>query len=221
MKKRSIPSGILLVLLLLLGIGILLYPSISQWVNKLNGSHAVQQLTQQVEAQSPETLLRHLEMAQVYNAILQGKSGDCPYAYEDILDFGNGIMGSIEIPAIGITLPIYHGVSDTVLAKGVGHISDSSFPIGGKGNHAVLTGHTGLPSAELFTGLDQLAVGDLFYIHILGQTLTYRICSIQTVLPEQTEHLALDPEEDLCTLVTCTPYGINSHRLLVQGQRAN
>lgn len=219
MKKRNI-SGIWISLLLLSGIAILLYPGISNWVNQLNGSHAVQQLTQQLEEQDQAALDRHRKMAESYNNALLG-SEPCPYAYEEILDFGSGILGSIEIPAIRVHLPIYHGVDDTVLAKGIGHMPGTAFPIGGEGNHTVLTGHTGLPSAELFTGLDRLSEGDLFYISILGQVLTYEVDSIQTVLPEETDSLRSIPGGDYCTLVTCTPYGINSHRLLVRGRRVS
>lgn len=217
MKNRNI-SGIWILILLLAGLSIFLYPSISNLVNQLNGSHAVQQLTQQLENQEQSVLDRHKKMAESYNNSLQG-NGSCPYAYEDILNFGSGILGSIEIPAIDAILPIYHGIDDTVLAKGIGHMPGTAFPIGGNGNHTVLTGHTGLPSAELFTGLDQLSTGDLFHICILGQTLTYQIDSIQIVLPEDTDCLQSIPGEDFCTLVTCTPYGINSHRLLVRGRR--
>lgn len=217
MKKRNI-SGAWIFLLLLAGIAILLYPSISSLVNKLNGSHAVQQLTQQLEDQNQSALDRHRKMAESYNNSLRGGE-PCPHAYDDILDFGSGILGSIEIPAIHVNLPIYHGIDDTVLAKGVGHMPGTAFPIGGEGNHTVLTGHTGLPSAELFTGLDRLSEGDLFYISILGQTLAYEVDSIQTVLPEETHSLQSIPGGDYCTLVTCTPYGINSHRLLVRGRR--
>lgn len=217
MKKRN-ASGVFTLLLLLAGLAILLYPSVSSLVNKLNGSHAVQQLAQKLENQDQAELDRQREMAESYNRKLLDM-GECPYRYEEILDFGNGMLGSIEIPSIDVSLPIYHGVSSTVLSKGVGHVPSTAFPIGGEGNHTVLTGHTGLPSAELFTNLDQLAQGDLFYIHILGRTLCYQVDCIQIVLPEETQSLQSVPGEDYCTLVTCTPYGINSHRLLVRGRR--
>lgn len=216
--KRRTASGIFTLLLLLAGVAILLYPSVSSLVNKLNGSHAVQQLAQKLEDQDQAELNRQREMAESYNRALLGLEV-CPYAYGEIMDFGNGMLGSIEIPSIDVNLPIYHGVSSTVLSKGVGHVPSTAFPIGGEGNHTVLTGHTGLPSAELFTNLDQLTQGDLFYIRILGQTLCYQVDCIQTVLPEETESLQSIPGGDYCTLVTCTPYGINSHRLLVRGRR--
>ena len=128
-------------------------------------------------------------------------------------------MGYIDIPTIDAHLPIYHGTDEEVLAKGVGHVPDTAFPIGGIGNHSVLTGHTGLPSAKIFTDLTELAEGDLFYIHILNETLVYEVDQIQVVLPSQLDNLLPVADRDYCTLVTCTPYGINSHRLLVRGQR--
>lgn len=133
--------------------------------------------------------------------------------------FENGMMGYIEIPKINVSLPIYHYTSEEVLAKGIGHLYGSSLPVGGKGNHAVLTGHCGLMSAKLFTDLDNLIEGDIFTIHILGKELTYQVDQIKTVLPNQTEDLSIDKDKDYVTLITCTPYGVNSHRLLVRGER--
>ena len=134
---------------------------------------------------------------------------------------GDGMMGYIEIPEIDIYLPIYHGVSEEVLSKGIGHMPNSAFPIGGEGNHAVLTGHTGLPSAKLFTDLTELEEGDRFYIHILDLVLCYTVDQIKVVLPNEGQDLSIVPGKDYCTLVTCTPYGINSHRLLVRGIRTD
>lgn len=140
--------------------------------------------------------------------------------YENALDMdGSGIMGYLEIPQILVHLPIYHGTTDEVLAKGVGHLEGSSLPVGGEGTHAVLTGHRGLPSAALFTDLDQLEKGDTFTVSVLGEEMNYVVTQIQTVLPEETENLRIVAGEDQVTLVTCTPYGINTHRLLVTGTR--
>uniref|UniRef100_UPI002597B35F class C sortase n=1 Tax=uncultured Bifidobacterium sp. TaxID=165187 RepID=UPI002597B35F len=143
-------------------------------------------------------------------------------AYEDLLNLnGDGMMGYIIIPRLKETLPIYHGTSESVLQVGVGHLPDSSLPVGGPGTHAALSGHRGLPSAKLFTDLNKMKVGDLFYIRVLDQTLAYKVTSIETVLPNETESLAIQPGKDLVTLITCTPYGINSHRLLVHAERTD
>lgn len=210
-KKRTV---FLAVLLLLMGIGIMAYPTVSNYVNQQNGSYAIQQLLEQDAGD--EAMLAQLSLAREYNRQL---AAGTPEGYDHILDFGGGLMGYIEIPKISLRLPIYHGVSDEVLNRGVGHLPDTAFPIGGSGNHAVLTGHTGLPSARLFTDLAELASGDLFHITIAGQTVTYTVDQILVVLPQETEALNRIPDLDCCTLVTCTPYGINSHRLLVRGIR--
>lgn len=215
MKRKWLPAA----MLLLLGLAILLYPSVSKYLHRINSSYSLQQLTQTLENQDPDLLAQQLSQAELYNASLRGEA-ECPHLYENILNFEGGIMGCLEIPSIGVLLPIYHGVSETVLGKGVGHIPSTPFPIGGNGNHSVLTGHTGLPSAELFTGLSRLQIGDVFYIRISGKTLTYTVDSILTVTPSETDMLVHIPGEDYCTLVTCTPYGINSHRLLVRGSRS-
>lgn len=210
MRKRNTT---LLVLLLLAGAGIFLYPAVSNFVNHLNGSYAIAQMQRQlVDAD----IAQQRQLARSYNARLT--EGE-PEGYEEILDLANGIMGSILIPKIDVNLPIYHGTDEDVLTKGVGHLPSSAFPIGGEGNHAVLTGHTGLPSAKLFTDLTELEEGDTFYIHILEETLAYQVDQIKVVLPSEGQDLTAVPGEDYCTLVTCTPYGVNSHRLLVRGHR--
>lgn len=210
-----------MILLLTAGISILAYPAVSNAINELHGSYAIQQLTDQLEGQDDAELAEQRRRAELYNEGLRGtgNAADCPYAYEDILSFAGGMMGYIDIPAIDVHLPIYHGTGDEVLAKGVGHVPDTAFPIGGEGNHSVLTGHTGLPSAEIFTDLPELAEGDLFYIHILEEILTYQVDQILIVLPSELDNLLPTVGQDYCTLVTCTPYGINSHRLLVRGIR--
>ena len=174
----------------------------------------------------PEIYAREWERAEEYNAGLIGSSDrwtmdDAEQAeYESVLNLtGSGIMGYIEIPRINCSLPIYHGTDEAVLQIAVGHIEGSSMPIGGQGTHAVLSGHRGLPSAKLFTDLDQLEEGDVFLIRVMDEILTYEINQILIVLPYEMEALAIDPEQDYCTLVTCTPYGINSHRMLVRGRR--
>lgn len=209
---------ILVLLLLLAGVAVMVYPPLSSWLNARHSSYAIQSLLDQLANADPETLTAQHRLAQQYNLSLTG--GEPPEVpYEQILDFGNGVIGAIRIPKLGVELQIYHGTSETVLQKGAGHMPSSAFPIGGPGNHAVLTGHTGLPGAELFTDLTELTAGDVFHIDILGETLTYEVDQILTVLPHETEALAPVRGRDYCTLVTCTPYGINSHRLLVRGER--
>ena len=172
-----------------------------------------------------------LARAHAYNDALAASSGaataseggepaQAVEAYEDLLNLnGDGMMGYIIIPKMNVELPVYHGTEEKVLQVGVGHLSETSLPVGGESTHAALSGHRGLPSAKLFTDLDQMEEGDQFYIKILGETLAYEVHSIETVLPTETESLAIQPGEDLVTLITCTPYGINSHRLLVHAHR--
>lgn len=157
-------------------------------------------------------------LAEEYNRQLL-KTGAEIGNYDEILNISDGVMGYLKIPKIHVSLPIYHGSGEEVLRKGVGHLPETAFPIGGTGNHAVLTGHTGLPSARLLTDLSELEEGDSFSISILAETHQYRVSQIQVVLPDEAEALAPVPGEDLVTLVTCTPYGVNSHRLLVSGSR--
>lgn len=216
MRKKG--KVIIVILLLLSGIGILIYPTLSDYVNSLDSSFAIRDLSSQLAEIADGELEQHRRLAEDYNAgIISGKPDTS--RYEEILNFGSGLMGHIQIPTIDVNLPIYHGVSEETLSKGIGHMPQTAFPIGGTGNHAVLTGHTGLPSAELFTDLTELQEGDVFYIHILEETLAYRVDQIQVVLPSEAEALVPIPGGDYCTLVTCTPYGINSHRLLVRGSR--
>lgn len=195
------------------------YPTISNFYNELTGSYAIQEFVENMAGQDEVDLAEQRMMAEVYNAALQTNIDkiNCPYDYNDIMDFGNGMMGYIEIPVIDVYLPIYHSVDERVLTKGVGHIPKTAFPIGGEGNHSVLTGHTGLPSAELFTDLEELEEGDRFYIHIAGDIVAYEVDQILVVLPEEVDDIMPVAGKDYCTLVTCTPYGINSHRLLVRG----
>lgn len=201
--------------LVIAGLAVMVYPSLSSYLNAIHSSRAVQELAVRLDAAGSETLRKQRRLAEEYNRTLAGDE------YDKILDFGNGVMGFLRIPEIGVELPIYHGVSDTVLQKGAGHLPGSALPIGGAGNHCILTGHTGLPSAELFTNLTELAVGDQFELHVLEEVLVYEVDQITVVLPHEVEALGAVTGRDYCTLVTCTPYGINSHRLLVRGERVS
>lgn len=211
------------VVLCLAGIGLILYPKVSDFINRIHSSHAIQDFIVDMEDLSDEEMRKQLAYAEEYNQrVLNGVYADVGNRlkdYYEILDFANGMMGYIEIEKIDVELPIYHGVSADVLSKGVGHIPQSTFPIGGKGYHPVLTAHTGLPSAELFTDLVELTEGDVFKIHVADRELIYKVDQIKVVLPHEIEDIEPVPDEDFCTLVTCTPYGINSHRLLVKGVR--
>lgn len=206
-------------LLTLVGLGLLLYPRVSDYVNRRNGSHAIQILADTVSHADERELQLHRSQAQAYNRSLQSPELAPAGDYRSILDFGNGIMGSLEIPKIDVTLPIHHGTEEEVLARGLGHMPQSAFPIGGDGNHAAIVGHTGLPSAKMLDDLVKLEMGDSFSVNILGETLHYCVDQILVVEPSDSQALTPEPGEDYCTLVTCTPYGVNSHRLLVRGRR--
>ena len=218
--------ALLAILLLLIGLGVLMYPTASSYLNSLRESYAIQELQEVLEGQTDTQLARQRALAEAYNRSLSvgdltDAFGESEYGaeYDQILDYGEGVMGYLTIPKLELELPIYHGTSKEVLAKGVGHLPQSALPIGGAGNHTVLSGHTGMPNARLFTDLTELAEGDVFYIHILDETLTYQVDQILTVLPEETQALQPEAGKDFCTLVSCTPYGVNSHRLLVRGER--
>nr|WP_314639242.1 class C sortase [uncultured Olsenella sp.] len=224
MKKR-IPET-LLALVLVVGVGLLLYPSVGDWWNGMHQSQAIATYEEAVRGNSAERNQELWDAAVSYNeGLSHGKdrfrlSDEERAEYEGLLDVtGTGIMGYIKIPRIGVNLPIYHGTDDTILQVAIGHIPGSSLPVGGEGTHTVISGHRGLPSARLFTDIDQLEEGDLFTLHVVDQTLTYQVDQIRTVLPDQLEDLAIDDGQDYCTLVTCTPYGVNTHRLLVRGHR--
>lgn len=217
-------------LLLLIGFSLLNYPFVSQWVNRKSQSSVIYGYQEQTEELADEDIEEMLEAAREYNRNLAAQQVQLQDGfstqrsqdeqYESLLDLGkDGVMGWIQIPVIDVMLPIYHGTSGKVLDAGVGHLYQSSLPVGGTDTHAVLSAHTGLASKALFTDLDQLAIKDRFYLYILDQVLAYEVTDISVVLPEETDSLGIVPGEDLVTLVTCTPYGINSHRLLVTGQR--
>lgn len=225
MKKGAL-STILLILAFLVGLFLLLYPTVSDYWNSLHQSRAIAEYAVHVAEIDNDRYAALWDAARRYNQTLPEKENRYELTdgereeYESLLNVsGNGIIGYIEIPLIGCSLPIYHGTGETVLQTAVGHIEGTSLPVGGVGTHSVLSGHRGLPSAKLFTDLDRLTVGDSFVLQILDETLTYEVDQILIVEPEDLEALEIDPEMDYCTLVTCTPYGVNSHRLLVRGHR--
>lgn len=224
MKKHL--STVLMILAFLTGFSLLLYPTVSDVWNSSHQSRAIATYTQTVTQMATQDYEQVWADARDYNATLLQRvnrfflSEEETAEYEALLNVaGNGIMGYIEIEKIGCMLPVYHGTDEAVLQVAVGHIAGSSLPTGGAGTHCVLSGHRGLPSAKLFTNLDQMAEGDVFVLHVLDEELTYEVDQILTVLPEEIEALEIDLEQDYCTLVTCTPYGVNSHRLLVRGHR--
>ncbi|HBI64354.1 MAG TPA: class C sortase [Clostridiales bacterium] len=224
MKKHL--STILLALVFVIGLSLLIYPTFSDYWNSFHQSRAIASYTDAVSNMDDDTYERMWAEAQAYNRTLIQKSlhfdltPEEQKEYEAKLDVsGTGMMGYVEIPSIRCTLPIYHGTNEAVLQIAIGHIEGSSLPVGGTGTHCVLSGHRGLPSAKLFTDLDQLVEGDTFMLHVLDETLTYEVDQILIVLPEEVSALKIEEDKDLCTLVTCTPYGVNTHRMLVRGHR--
>lgn len=224
MKKNL--STIILILVFLTGLSLLLYPSVSDYWNSFHQSRAIATYASDVAALDDQTYEKLWEDAQAYNKRLLQREEPLRQTekrmeeYERLLNVdATGVMGYIEIPELKVSLPIYHGVDEGVLQIAVGHIPGSSLPVGGKGTHCVLSGHRGLPSAKLFTNLDELREGDRFMLRVLDETLTYEVDQILIVEPQEVDDIAIDPEQDYCTLVTCTPYGINTHRLLVRGHR--
>ena len=224
MKKHL--TTILLTILLLAGLSLLLYPSFADYWNSFTQSRAISSYSDQMEQLDTAEHDRILREAQAYNETLWQKPNrflmgeEEKEEYEALLDpAGTGMMGYVEIPSIDCKLPIYHGTDEAVLQVAVGHIEGSSLPVGGEGTHCILSGHRGLPSARLFTDIDQMKEGDIFLLRVLGDTYTYQVDQIRIVLPTETEDLQLERGKDYCTLVTCTPYGVNSHRLLVRGHR--
>lgn len=228
MKKRW--PYLVMAVLVLFGLAVLFYPSVSNWYNERFHIQAISEYNTVINNLSHETREGELEKAKEYNGKLTGSGITDPFLagsgmvlpdnYMDIMnEDGNGIMGTMLIPEIEVKLPIYHGTSEEALEKGVGHMEMTAFPIGGEGNHAVLTGHTALPGAVLFSNLMYLEIGSRFYIEIYGLKLAYEVDQIETVEPHETDLLRPVAGEDYCTLITCTPYAINSHRLLVRGVR--
>ena len=225
-KKNNNWTTVFLVLLLLAGVSLLLYPSLSDYWNSMHQTRAIASYAETVSQLDTAQYDEMWKAAQDYNRSLAQRetafalTDEQKAAYESLLDVsGLGVMGYIEIPEIDCSLPIYHGTEESVLQVAVGHLEWSSLPVGGEGTHCVLSGHRGLPSAKLFTNLDKLAVGGTFLLRVLDEVLTYEVDQILIVEPEQVDALGIVPGEDYCTLVTCTPYGINTHRLLVRGHR--
>ena len=224
MKKRL--STVILILVFLTGLSLLLYPTVSDYWNSFHQSRAIASYDSEVAALDNTEYETLWTAAQDYNRRLARQENPLAQSEEDLAEYedllnldGTGAMGYIEIPELKVSLPIYHGVDEGVLQVAVGHIPGTSLPTGGEGTHCVLSGHRGLPSAKLFTNLDQLCEGDTFLLRVLDETLTYEVDQILIVEPHEVEPLAIDPGQDYCTLVTCTPYGINTHRLLVRGHR--
>lgn len=227
-KMRRKISDMILVLILLVGVGLLAYPSFSDWWNSFHQTRAIAGYTSAVANMDTEDFDRMWAEAEAFNERLREMPGRFMLSeeeietYNSILDVtGTGIMGYIDIPSINISLPIYHGIDESVLQIAIGHILGTSFPIGGEGSHCAVSGHRGLPSAKLFTDIDQLQAGDKFLLQILDRTLTYEVDQIRIVLPQELQDLEIDPYMDYCTLITCTPYGVNTHRLLVRGHRVD
>ncbi len=224
MKKHI--STIILVVILIIGVSLLLYPTFSDYINSLHQSQAISTYADSVAQLDTEKYEEVWKAAQEYNAAMTANTQSFKLSeaaaekYRQQLNIdGSGVMGYIEIPKIKVSLPIYHGTDDVVLQQAIGHLEWTSLPVGGEGTHCVLSGHRGLPSAKLFTNLDKLTVGDTFMLRVLNEVLTYEVDQILIVEPKDTEALQIVDGQDYCTLVTCTPYGINTHRLLVRGHR--
>ena len=231
MKKTRILFDIIRIFVFLVALSVLLYPTVSNYLYEKNSSRAISLYDEAAAKLSRERRQALLEEARAYNARLVGNTSvegdtfetskeETSAEYSQLLNMdSSGMMGSVIIPEIDEELPIYHPTSEAVLQKGVGHFPSSSLPVGGDSTHAVLTGHRGLPSKKLFTDLDKIVEGDVFYIRILEETLAYQVDQILTVLPQETQALQIEEGKDYVTLVTCTPYAVNTHRLLIRGHR--
>ena len=224
-KKRSL-SNILMGIALAVGTMLLVYPKASDYWNSFTQSRSIMGYAEQVAQMSAAEYAKFISEAEEYNAKLAENGNEWHMTqgqkkvYESRLTFDStGVMGYIDIPKISTKLPIYHGTSDAVLQTSIGHLAESSLPVGGKGSHCVLSGHRGLPSAKLFSDLDKMVQGDTFTLSVLNETYTYQVDQIRVVEPTDLTELQIVPGKDYCTLVTCTPYGINTHRLLVRGHR--
>jgi len=225
-KQKNRVANLLLVLVFLAGLSFLLYPTVSNFINSRSQSRVIASYEEKLGAVDGETHAKMLAEAKAFNAALSAREN--PFAlteeqqnrYTALLDImGNGVMGYVDIPCIDCRLPIYHGASEDVLTRAVGHLEWTSLPVGGESTHCVISGHRGLPTAELMTNIDRLRLGDRFYLNVMDQELEYQVDQIKVVLPEDTTYLQIEEGQDYVTLVTCTPYGINSHRLLVRGTR--
>lgn len=227
---RRILSKLIFLAIFLTGFSVMMYPTVSNWVNERNSSRVVSSYDDAVSHMEETDYSQYWEDAWAYNQYLTGfhsireavvaERADETQRYESLLNIGNTrVMGVLQIPKIKVSLPIYHTTDESVLQVGIGHYEGSSLPVGGESSHSVLSGHRGLPSATLLTDLDQVETGDRFYVTILKEVLAYEVQGIEIVNPEDVDGISIRPGEDLLTLVTCTPYGINSHRLLVTGTR--
>ncbi len=226
-KLSSKAITVILVIILLIGLSVLSYPSVSNWWNERIQSRAINTYTETVSGMEGKDYTQLLEEAQEYNEALYELGSDKALVkpdmlegYEDILNVTeDGMMGYVTIDKLDVELPIYHGTSSAVLNAGAGHLEGSSFPIGGENTHSVISAHRGLPSAKLFTDLDEMEEGDIFSVTILGEVLYYEVDQISIILPDEYRYIYIEDGKDYCTLMTCTPYGINTHRLLVRGVR--
>lgn len=224
-KKSNILSTIILTIMLLVGLSVMLYPTVSDWWNSKVQTRAIENYNKIVAEIDDDTAERLIQQARDYNEKLFNTqlpivNSDNVEGYDDILNIsGTGVMGYISIPFIKVELPIYHGTSEEVLNIAAGHLKGTSFPIGGTNTHAVISAHRGLPSSKLFTDLDKLVVGDIFTINILGESYTYEVEEILIIKPEEIDKLEIIPNGDYVTLMTCTPYGVNTHRLLLRSHR--
>ena len=224
MKNRII--NIAIALIFLIGLSLLLYPTVSDFYNSRHQSHVITDYIKEIDDLDEKTYQSFMEAAQTYNEKLRKKQDrftlneeEQEAYYQQLSIDYSSVMGYIEISKINCKLPIYHGTDESVLQVGAGHLEGTSLPIGGKGTHCVLSGHRGLPSAKLFSDLDQMVEGDKFVLYVLNEKLTYQVDQILIVEPENMGPLAIDENQDYCTLVTCTPYGVNTHRLLIRGTR--
>ena len=228
-QKKRVVFVIIFALVFIAGLSLLLYPTISSWWNRNHQSHAIVQYNEVTSGLSQREKDELLEAARIYNDKLfrmyRGEDIDektLQEEYWSLLNvYGDGMMSVITIPRINVELPVRHGTDESVLQDGVGHLTNSSLPVGGANTHTVVSGHTGLPSARLFTDLEEVQLGDKFYFETLGKRITYEVDQILVVLPWQADSLAIEQNQDYCTLITCTPYGVNSHRLLVRGRRVD
>ena len=224
-KKRDIIVPLSFGFIFLAGLSVMLYPTFSNWWNRNMATHSISTYKEAVAQIDTSKYEQMLEDAHAYNEQLAKlyspfTNFDVIPGYDELLDIsGSGVMGYVSVPNINVELPIYHGTSEGVLQIASGHIQGSSLPVGGADTHAVISGHRGLPSARLFTDLDRIVEGDIFTINVLNEVYTYEVERILTILPTETDKLAIFPGEDIVTLMTCTPYGVNSHRLLIRGHR--
>lgn len=225
--KKQLPNLIFGVIFLV-GVAIFLYPSVSNYVNSIHQSRAINSYDESISTMSQEDYTKFWQAAYEYNKELATKPMNFTLSDEELTEYnkildptGTGVIGYIEIENIGVNLPIYHGTEESVLQVGIGHLEGTSFPTGTSSTHVVLSGHRGLPSSRLFTDLDQMIVGDTFLLHIMDQTFAYQVDKISIVLPEEVTGLAIVDGEEYVTLVTCTPYGVNTHRLLVRAKRVD